>query len=73
MAAQDVSQKLSEKWKVKDPFEIPTTYSTKTEEAISSGLLLKKNRTEIIQALSTSMLVYRLPASSIQYHVMCFD
>ena len=52
-------------------FEIPACFSNRTEEAIKNGQLTKKARTEIVQALSSSILVHTKEPSSVQYNTVC--
>ena len=50
-------------------FAIPEFFSSNTEKAIASGRLTRRNRTEIIQSLSSSMMVYTKTPTSEQYCV----
>ena len=52
-------------------FEVPSAFSVSTERAISTGVLLKKHRTEIVQSMSMSMLVYTKSPTSEQYTKVC--
>ena len=52
-------------------FQVPSAFSSKTEKAISTGVLLKKHRIEIVQALSTSMLVYTKCPTGEHYNKVC--
>ncbi len=38
-------------------FQVPTSFSSSTENAISTGILLKKHRIEIIQAVAMAIIV----------------
>ena len=50
---------------------MPTAFSSKTEAAISSGIVAKKCRIEIIQAISTTMLVHTKEPTGEQYNTVC--
>ena len=52
-------------------FAVPCNFSTSTEEALKSGKLTRPNRTEIVQALSTAMLVYTKVPTKEQYNTVC--
>ncbi len=52
-------------------FTVPEYYSTFTEDAIASGRLTRRNRTEIIQSLSSSMMVFTKSPTSEQYNTVC--
>ena len=52
-------------------FQIPLHYSKCTEEAIKTGQLTKRNRTEIIQSLSSSIMVHTDEPSGEQYNTVC--
>lgn len=50
-------------------FEVPDTFSTRTMEAISSGIITNCNRIEIIQTLYTLILVHTQRPSATQLFV----
>ena len=52
-------------------FEIPSKFSVSTENRIKSGLLRKKNRTEIVQALSAAIILQTKYPTSEQYTSVC--
>ena len=52
-------------------FEIPTKFSVSTEKRIKSGQLRKKNRTEIVQALSAAVILHTKYPTSEQYTAVC--
>lgn len=51
--------------------KIPTAFSVKTEEAIKTGRLTKRCRTEIVQSVSSLMLVHTKTPTSDQYNTVC--
>ena len=57
------------KWQ--DSFVIPAAFSVFTEKAIKSGILTKRVRTEIVQSLSTSILIHTRNPSGDQYNAVC--
>lgn len=52
-------------------FQIPSHFSSRTEEAIASGLLTKGTRIEIIQSLSSAIMVYTKEPTSVHYNTVC--
>ena len=53
-------------------FQIPVHFSHRTEEAIASGLLTKCVRTEIIQSISSLMMVHTtMTPEPIHYNTVC--
>lgn len=52
-------------------FQIPSHFSTRTEEAITRGLLTKGARIEIIQSIAAAMMVHTKNPTSIQYNLVC--
>lgn len=52
-------------------FEVPNNFSARTEEAISSGQITKRVRTEIVQSLSSLMLTYTKTPTGEQYNTIC--
>ena len=52
-------------------FQIPSHFSTRTEEAITTGLLTKGTRIEIIQSIAAAMKVHTKNPTSIQYNLVC--
>ena len=52
-------------------FEIPANFSTRTEEAITTGRLTKRIRTEMIQSLSCLVMIHTKSPSSEQYNLVC--
>ena len=50
---------------------IPSAFSLRTEEALATGQITRRVRTEIIQALSMSMMIHTRTPSSDQYNTMC--
>ena len=52
-------------------FQIPSHFYTRTEEAITTGLLTKGVRIEIIQSIAAAMMVHTNNPISIQYNSVC--
>ena len=52
-------------------FAIPARFSAETTSAIKTGILSKRARDEIIQSLSTLMLVHTSKPSPDDYSVVC--
>ena len=59
----------SEQWHLS--FDIPTNFSARAEEAISSGQITKRVRTEIVQSISSLMLIHTKTPTSDQYNTVC--
>ena len=52
-------------------FRIPSTFSAKTMECISSGILTQRCRTEIVQTLGTLMWTHTQYPSPNAYNIIC--
>lgn len=52
-------------------FEIPKTFSTRTQECISTGILSQSCRTEITQTLVALMWVHTQRPSKYAYNAIC--
>ena len=52
-------------------FQIPKQFSRRTESAIATGVLSKSVRTEIVQSLSSQIMVYTISPSPEQYNTVC--
>lgn len=50
-------------------FEVPRHFSVKTQEAIASGRLMKKSRTEVVQSVASLMLVHTRQPTAKQYNL----
>ena len=52
-------------------FTVPAGFSANTEDAISTGILTSKVRTEIVQSLSASILVHTKKPTPEEYNTIC--
>lgn len=50
---------------------MPSCFSNRTEEAMKTGQLTKRNRIEIVQALSSAIMLHTKIPSSVQYNTVC--
>lgn len=53
-------------------FEIPKTFSTRTMDCISTGILSQSCRTEIVQTLAAHIWVHTHYPSKFAYNTICF-
>lgn len=52
-------------------FQVPINFSARSEEAILSGHITKRVRTEIIQSISSLMMIHTKTPTSEQYNTVC--